>query len=348
VGRLREEGRACACRDNTPEQNVKLWKGMLKKGKEGEMMVRLKADPADPNPALREPSMLRAVDAEHPLKGKKYRVYPLYNFACTIMDHELGITHVMRDKGFENDAMIQAMLYSLFGWVVPVVIQFGRLKEVAGIPMSKRKIRALIEEGKLSGWEDLRIPNPRNLMKRGFVPEAIKRMVEEVGPSKHDIVVKMDMLEAYNRQLIDKSSNRYFLVAEPVEISLDKVPMKTVKAPLYPGKRAYRSIPVTKKLFVDKTDFVANRGKEVRLMHFCNVMLDKKAEYTGKPVKDIPKIHWAPGKNFKVKLVMPDGRALEGLAEPEAKKIKPGQTVQFERIGFARCDSPGVFYFAHR
>jgi len=348
VAKLREMGRGCDCRDQDADNNLVLWKQMLESGKEGESMVRMKTDAADPNPALRDPSMLRVVDAVHPLQGKKYRVYPLYDFACTIMDHELGVTHVLRDKGFENDAVIQGMLYNHFGWKQPINIQFGRMKSVAGIPMSKRKIRIMIDEGKLTGFDDLRIPTPRNLMKRGFRPEAIKRLIEEIGPSKNDITVQMDAFESYNRQIIDKDSNRYFFVAEPVEITLSKIPAKSIKAPLYPGKRRFRKIPVTKKVFIDKTDFVANRGKEARLMHMANFIIDKKAAYTGMPNKDIPKIHWVPAKNVKVRLMMPDGRVLNGVAEPDVKNVKPDQTVQFERIGFARCDSKGIYYFAHK
>ncbi|MFQ6009645.1 MAG: glutamate--tRNA ligase [Candidatus Aenigmatarchaeota archaeon] len=351
ISSFREQGKACPCRERKVKENMELWKKMLKKGKEDEMMVKLKTDPADPNPALREPSMLRVVETPHPLKGKKYRVYPLYNFACTIMDHDLKITHVLRDKGFENDARIQGILYSLFGWPVPVIIHFGRLKEVAGIPMSKRKIRLLIEEGRLSGWDDLRIPNPRNLLKRGFMPDAIRRMVEEVGPSKHDITITMDMIETYNRQLIDKKSNRYFFVGEPVELKLDRLVMKSVRAPIYPGKRKYRKIPTSKKIFIDKMDYVANREKEVRLMHFCNIRIDRKTKVTGKANKDIPKIHWVPSRNIKVKLIMPDGRLLNGLAEPEIRKVKINDTLQFERVGFVRVDKVKpeiVCYYAHR
>lgn len=150
------------------------------------------------------------------------------------------------------------------------------------------------------------------------------------------------------QKIIDPISNRYFFVGEPIEILLDKLPMRTVKAPLFPGKRKYRRIPVTKKIFVDKTDFTNYRGKEVRLMHFCNVVLDRKAKVTGKALKDIPKIHWVSSKNVKVKIIMPDGKEVEGLAEPEVSKVKPEQTVQFERIGFASCNKKGLFYFAHK
>jgi len=342
----RWDGKGCACRENSLQENLSLWQKM-KKMKEGGAIVRLKTRVDDPNPAVRDPSMFRIIDASHPLLGKKYRVYPLYNFACTVMDHILEVTHVMRDKGFENDAKVQEFLYDKFGWDIPVFVQFGRIKSIGGIPMKKRKLKELFDKGELKGFDDLRIPNPRNLLKRGFRPEAIARLMEEIGPSKNDITVSFDNLETYNRQLIDKKSDRYFFVSEPVEIELDKLLENEVKAPLYPGKKKYRKLKVSKKILIDKADFIANVGKEIRLMHFCNLILDKKSKVTGTPVKPIPKIHWVPKQGVKITLVMPD-KEVKGVAEKGVGKVKVGETVQFERVGFARRDADGKFYYAHR
>ncbi len=353
IKRLRAEGIGCMHRTVPTEKHLKLWEYMLKDAEEGEMIVRLKTDPKHINPALRDPSMFRIVETPHPLLGKKYRVYPLYNFANVISDHKLKVTHVLRDKGFENDAKVQEILYQLLGWEVPTTIQFGRIKSVAGIPMKKRKILEMINQGKLKGFDDLRIPNPRNLLKRGFRPEAIKRLIEEIGPSKVDIDINFDTLETYNRQLIDPVSERFFFVAEPVEITLDRVPAKSAKAPILPGKRKYRKIPVTKKINVEKIDFTQFRKREVRLMHLANVILDRQAKVTGKTVKDIPKIHWVSSKNVKIKVFMPNGKEIEGLAEPGIINLNTNDTVQFVRIGFARVDKIDKkkkrveLYFAH-
>ncbi|MBN2202805.1 MAG: glutamate--tRNA ligase [Candidatus Aenigmarchaeota archaeon] len=343
----RAKAKACPCRKRSVEENLKLWESMLKDAKQGSMIVRLKTDPAHRNPAMREPSMLRIIDAAHPLKGNKYRVYPMYNFACTVMDHELEVTHVMRDKGFENDAKVQEFIYKIFKWKIPENIQFGRLKTVAGIPMKKRKLIEMIKAGELSGFEDIRIPTPRNLIKKGFRPDTIKRLIEEIGPSKNDVNISFDKLEKYNRQLIDSISNRYFFVKEPVEIKLDKVLEKFVKAPLLPDKEDMRSIPVSDRIFVEKEDYDQNKGEEVRLMHLCNVILDKKAKVTGTELKDVPKLHWV-SDNVKIRIIMADGKEVKGLAEPEVDVVKPNQTVQFERVGFARCERKGLFYFAHK
>ncbi len=264
------------------------------------------------------------------------------------MDHILKITHVLRDKGFENDARIQEILYNILNWKKPVTIQFGRIKTVAGIPMKKRKIREMIRQRKLKSFEDIRIPSPRNLLKRGFKPQAIKRLIEEIGTSKADINISVETLETYNRQIIDSESQRFFLVGNPIGILLDRLIVRSVKAPIFPRKRKYRKIPTSKKTFIEKQDFVAFRNKEIRLMHFCNIILNKKSKVTSKRVKNIPKIHWIGKKNVKIKVIMPNGKEIEGLAEPDIKKVKPNQTIQFERIGFARFDKSGLFYFAHK
>ncbi len=156
------------------------------------------------------------------------------------------------------------------------------------------------------------------------------------------------MIASENRKIIDSKAKRYFFVGNPVEICLDKLTSKSVKAPLFPGKRVYRKIPVSKNIFVDKIDFTQNREKEVRLMHFCNIILNKNSKVTSKKLKEVPKIHWVGKKNVKVKLIMPNANEVQGLSEPEIIKVKSGDIIQFERIGFVRCEKPKLFYFTHK
>jgi glutamyl-tRNA synthetase len=186
------------------------------------------------------------------------------------------------------------------------------------------------------------------LRKRGIVKETYYNLAKKLGLNPTSAKIQWHMIAAENRKIIDPISQRYFFVGEPIEITLDKLIAKTVKAPLFPRKRKFRKIPVTKKVFVDKIDFTNYRGKEIRLMHFCNIILNGKAKVTGKALKDIPKIHWVSSKNVKIKVIMPDANEVEGLAEPDISQVKLNQTVQFERIGFARCDKKGLYYFAHK
>lgn len=340
----------CEHRGQTAEENLKLWKKMFKL-KEGEAVLRLKTDINDPNPALRDPVLFRIRDAINPITGKRHKVYPTYNFNAAVEDHDSGVTHILRGTEHATNTEIQKKIYEAMGWKnFPTTINFGFLY-MPGEKVHKRFIRDAIQQGKFSGWDDPRLGQYgliRALLRRGIKPQAIKNMIIEMGVNPQTVHFQWEKLYNENRKIIDSVSNRYFFVGEPVEITLDKLPARSVKAPLFPGKRKYRRIPVTKKIFVDKIDFTNYRGKEVRLMHFCNVILNNKAKVTGKALKDIPKIHWVSSKNVNIKLIMPDGKEIEGLAEPGVSKVKPDQTVQLERIGFARCDKKGLFYFSHK
>ena len=351
----REKSIECACRTKSPGDVLALWKKMQKDVEEGTACVRMKIDMKSKNPVLRDPTMLRIVDFEHPITKNKYRVFPLYNFSTVICDHKLGVTYIFRDKGFENDAMIQNQLYEHLGWKAPEASQFGRLKTMAGIPLSKRKQRELVEKGELSSLEDLQIPTPRNFLKRGFLPEALTQVMIAIGPSKSDIDVSEDMLASFNRKLVDATANRYFFVPEPVLMTISGAP-ETVAHPLiHPNhpKRGKRSLKCTGKIFVSKNDLEhLKKSKEVRLKDLYNIEItgigkETTAKYTGGDNKSIQKIQWVPSQdNTKVTLIMPKGNPINGLAE---KGINEGM-VQFERIGFARIvKESGKFkaYFAH-
>ncbi|MCK4555235.1 MAG: glutamate--tRNA ligase [Candidatus Aenigmarchaeota archaeon] len=351
----REKSIECACRSKSPDDVLALWKKMQKDMKEGTVCVRLKIDMKSRNPVLRDPTMLRIVDFEHPVTKNKYRVFPLYNFSTVICDHKLGVTYVFRDKGFENDAVIQNMLYEHLGWKAPEASQFGRLKTMAGIPLSKRKQKELVDEGKLSGLEDLQIPTPRNFLKRGFLPKALIQVMIAIGPSKSDIDVSEEMLASFNRKLVDAEANRYFFVPEPVLMNISGAPETVAHPLLHPNhsERGKRSLKSTGKVFVSKNDIeYLKKSKEVRLKDLYNIEItgigkEISAKYTGGDVKSAQKIQWVPFEgNTKVTLVMPKGPHIEGLAE---KGLKEG-VIQFERIGFARVvKEKGKFkaYFAH-
>jgi len=343
--------KACEHRKNSVKDNLKLFKKMFKEFKDGDAVLRLKTDINDPNPALRDPAIFRIRLGKHPITGKEHKVYPLYNFNVAVEDHDGGVTHILRGTEHATNTLIQKKIYDAFGWKdFPIVINFGFLY-MPGKKVHKRYIRDAIQNGKFKGWDDPRLGQyglVRALIRRGIKPQAIKNMIIEMGVNPQTVYFEWEKLYTENRKLIDKDSNRYFLVGNPLQIVLNKLPARSVKAPIFPRKKKYRKIPVSKKIFIEKQDFVAYRGKEIRLMHLCNIILDKKSKVTSKRLKDIPKIHWVSSRNVKINVVMPNGKIIEGLSEPDIKKVKPDQTVQFERIGFARCEKPNLFYFAHK
>ena len=347
--RLRHLGKACECRKRGKKENLEIWKDMVnKKYKEGEAVLRLKIDIKALNQVMRDPVIFRIVYAEHFLQKKKYCVWPLYDFQNVVEDELCGITHILRSGEFgEMRIELQNHIKDLLGFKKQTIVQYGRF-EVDGAITQGRLIRKMIENGKIRDWDDPRLVTLKALRKRGIIKETYYNIAKKLGLNPTSAKIQWHMIASENRKLIDPISPRFFFVGEPIEIKLDKISKKTIKAPVFPGKRKYRKIPVTKKIFVDKLDFVQYKNKEIRLMHFCNILLNKKSKVTSIKLKDIPKIHWISSKNVKIKIIMPDGKEIEGLAEPEIKKVKPDQTVQFERIGFARCDKGCLFYFSHK
>ncbi len=349
---VRNERKECPCKSLSTEENLKRWKDMLShKLKEGQAVGRIKTDMEKiSDPAVIDWVAFRIVDKpEHPFAGKPpKKVWPMLDFASAIDDYEFGITHIVRGKDLAVSEARQKILYGHTGWKYPITRVYGKFMTTEEMILSKSKIAEGIKSGKFSGWDDPRLVMLRAFRKRGILPEAIRNYILGLGFGESETTVDLEILYSENRKLIDKTSNRYFFVAEPVEIGLDKLLTKIVKAPLYPGGKKFRKIPASKKIFIEKQDYAANLGKEARLMHFCNIVVGKKSTVTGTELKNIPKLHWVSKGAVKTKLVMPDGKIISGLAEPSAANVRAGQIVQFERIGFARCFRKGLFYFAHK
>jgi len=353
---LKKKKQACICRDKSKEANLVDWKKMLKGGfGEGEAVVRLKTDMADPNPVLRDPPLLRIVEGKHPRVGKKYRVWPLYNFVCPIEDHLSSISHVFRAKEHEHNTAVQAKVYQAFGWEQPVTINFGMIY-FSGEKLHTRDIKEMIKAGKVSGWDDPKLPTVRALLRRGFQPEAFREMAITTGLTKTDIVVGWENLEGINRKIIDPLANRVMVVTEPVRISITGAPKKKIaELPVHPDfpERGKRRIPVDiKSIWISEEDRKALDGREFRLIGLGNVILEgDRAEWTGdRIVKGMQKIQWVSRPHLQVRILKPL-LEVRGLGEPGIGKFRTGSLVQMERVGFGRIDKIGkevTIVFAHK
>ncbi|MEM3841191.1 MAG: glutamate--tRNA ligase [Candidatus Micrarchaeaceae archaeon] len=196
----RREGIACPCRALGVEENFSRWKDMMGSFHEGEAVLRLKTDMKHSNISVRDWIMFRIIEEEHPLTGKKYRVWPLYNFAAPIDDHELHINLVIRGKEHEINQMKQSYIFEAFGWEQPHVMEVGVLK-VRGEMAHKSDIRKAIEEGRLSGWDDPRAPTIMGFRNSGIPPEAIRKYIIDSGIGKNDSYLDMQKLAAIARSL---------------------------------------------------------------------------------------------------------------------------------------------------
>lgn len=351
----REAMKACVHRTQTADETIAMWKAMLAgEYREGEAVVRLKTDMADPNPAFRDRVLFRIAEREHPRVGTRYRVWPMLEFSWAVDDALLGITHVLRGKDLVMEDLMETRIWDVLGIDRrPRFVHFGILR-FKDLELSKSRYRREIAEGRLTGIDDPRTWSLQSLRRRGIRPGALREFVLSFGLSLNDIEVPVETLYSENRKLIDKDANRYFFVPDPVAVQIDGLPpIERVKAPLHPDflGRGEREIPAGPKVHVAKEDFAKFRGKEVRLKDFCNVVLDRRAKFVSMENKDIPKIQWAT-HGVNVHLVMPDASESRGLGEPLVANLKVDDVVQFERIGFARIDhvskSEVRAYFAHR
>ena len=367
---------ACPCRDLPAGEHLERWHRMLTGSyMEGQAVVRVKTDLENPNPAIRDWPALRIIDTikyPHPRVGSKYIVWPLYNLAAGLDDHLMGMTHIIRGKEHYTNMVRQKYMYDYLGWAYPEAIHYGRLK-ITGADLSKSKIVAGIKEGTYKGFDDPRLGTFAALRKRGITPEAIKKMIIDVGIKPHDVTLSWENLYSYNRKILDATSNRYFFVAEPIELKVTQVPKRgfPVSLPLQPDKpelhREYLINPEENSqlsFWIPKKDVeVMEPEKVFRLMELFNIKIESKtdssvtAKFASESYEDVRKIkvqliQWIPKfTEFPTQVVMPDASVNEGFAEADCKKLKPDAIIQFERFGFVRINEVGeklIAYYAHK
>ncbi|TET62578.1 glutamate--tRNA ligase, partial [Candidatus Bathyarchaeota archaeon] len=369
-------GKPCKCRDLPPEEHVSRWQCMLEGGyKEGEAVVRVRTDLGHPNPAVRDWPALRVINSEkhpHPRVGSKCHVWPLYNFACGIDDHLMGVTHIIRGKEHLTNMVRQNYMYKYLGWQYPEAIHYGRLK-ITGASLSKSEIVQGIRDGLYESWDDPRLATFAALRKRGITSEAIKKLIIDVGPKTSDVVISWENLYAYNRKIIDPRANRYFFVENPIQLTVRNIPKSfTAKLSLHPDhpERGFREYVIEPRedssadFWVSRNDLNAlGVGKLVRFMGLFNVKIEEadtysaEASFTSEAYEkarkaEAPLIHWVPiGVGMPCQVVMPDATIAEGIAETYCKQLKPNDTIQFERFGFVRIEEINtkvIAYYAHR
>ncbi len=375
--RLIVKKKSCICRDLPPEEHITRWYHMLDGTyAEGEVVVRIKTDPNHPNPAVREWPALRIIDTHkypHPRTGEKFRVWPLFAFCGGIDDYLLKISHILRGKEHVTNTTRQLYLYEYLGWNYPEAIHYGRLK-ISGSVLSKSKIREGIEKGEFLGWDDPRLGTLMAIRKRGITPETVREIMIDLGPKPVDATLSWKNIYAINRKIIDSTSNRYFVVVDPIKLLIRGLEKQiyTSKPPLIPGhsEKGHRTLQVMPKkgnahLYVSKKDLeILESNNIVRLMELFNIEIEKvrlnvvEGNFHSEPYMEakklnVPLIHWLPEEgNIHVKIVMPSGTTQIGLGESGLKNEKVNATVQMERLGFGKINllskNHAVLFYAHR
>jgi len=364
---LRDEGLACPCRELGVEEQVARWHRMHEAPptgfEQGGAVVRFKSDIAHKNPAMRDFPLLRINETSHPRQGRKYRVWPLMNFSVAIDDLDMGVTHTLRGKDHADNAKKQALLHEALGHPTPVAISVGRIN-FEGFPVSCSATRPRIEAGEFTGWDDPRLPFLPALRRRGYQPAALRQYAVEVGVSRNDKSIALTEffkhIDALDRTLLEPLADRYFVVLDPVEITVAGAPPRELELSLHPDLRKGGRRFSSRSAFFISGDDIA-RLKEVtrvRLMENMTLLVRDGAftfeqEAYEKELVSLL-IHWLPAEEglVKVKLLFPDGTRRYGLGEQGLAKLKEGAVIQCERVGFCRYDGREGeyyrFYYAHR
>ncbi len=355
---VRIGGGKCNCRDLEVKENLERWKKMLDHQlNEGQAVGRMKTH-SEPDPAIRDWVTFRIIDnPDHPLVDKKFKVWPMLDFASAIDDFEFKITHIIRGKDLMISEKRQRVLYDYMGWKYPVTKVYGKFMTTEDMVVSKSKIMEGIKSGIYSGLDDPKLALLMAFRRRGILPQAIRNYIINLGLNEAETTVDLEILFSDNRKLIDSEVDRYMVVLEPVEIDvsepLKKSGLVSAEIKYHPDKEKTRKIDVQNKVFISGDDFKNLKGKDVRLIDLFNVKLDKKTTYSKSQEFgfDTKKIQWTAEDHVKVKVVFPEG-VKEGFGEKALLKLKPDDMIQMLRIGFGRVDSVGkdsiTIYFSHK
>ncbi|MFB5635033.1 MAG: glutamate--tRNA ligase [Nitrosopumilus sp.] len=368
ISKNRRERKACKCSTENIEKNYKNWQKMNEKFKPGDAIVRFRGDMKADNAVMRDPVLFRIIEGKHYTLGEKYRIWPSYDMAVAIEDSIDGVTHAFRSKEFElRKELIDAILDAL-NMRKPSQGFFSRL-EFKGMPISKRIIKPLIEEGKVSWYDDPRLPTLEALRRRGIKPEAIRKFIMSLGLTKANTLAPFDSLEAFNRKFVDADSIRLFMVSNAKKLTVRNVPISSVEIQNHPiNDMGKRKIEIDGNFYISGDDAKnIDEGTQIRLLGLGNVLITKSGiELEGEFVENgettnIVKIQWVPQKTaHEIKMVIPktlfigdefNENSLEELdvyTEPHYLQLKEGEEIQFVRFGYCRKDSQNQAIFTHK
>jgi glutaminyl-tRNA synthetase len=340
-GTLQEPGEESPYRSRSIEENMDLFQRM-RAGEfpDGTHVLRAKIDMTAANVNMRDPVLYRIRHVPHPRTGDTWCVYPMYDFAHPLCDAIEYITHSLCTLEFQDHR-------PLYDWFIehctvparPIQTEFSRLN-VSHTVTSKRKLRILVEDKHVEGWDDPRLPTIRGMRKRGYPPEALRKFCEIIGISRSDSIIDLTVLEDCVRETLNQSALRYMAVMDPVKVILTNLPEELQLNPslFQQNEQAPRRIlPLTKEIFIERSDFMSEPskdffrlapGKEVRLRHSyiikCDdVVYDDRGEVLEIHASIDPQ---TLGKN-------PEGRKVKGVIHwVSATQNMPAEVLLYDRL----------------
>jgi len=351
-GTLTEPGRESPFRHRPVDENLDLFRRM-RAGEfaDGSKVLRAKIDMASGNLNLRDPVIYRIMHAPHPRTGESWCIYPMYDFTHPISDALEGITHSLCTLEFEDHR-------PLYDWVLdnitipchPRQIEFARLN-LSYTVVSKRKLRTLVEEGAVTGWDDPRMPTLSGIRRRGYTPVAIRDFCERIGVAKKDSTVEVELLESCLRDDLNENAPRVMAVLDPLKVVITNYPEEQeeeLPAANHPKRpeMGERKVPFCREIFIERDDFMEEPvkkfrrlapGREVRLRYAyfitCDeVIKDEKGEIVELRCSYDPATR---GGNA------PDGRKVKGTIHWVSTRHAIGSEVRLYDRLFTRPDPEG-------
>ena len=357
---LKNSGRPCPHRENTIEQTLNEFQDMVGGNfSAGDVVLRVRTDLANPNPAIRDWVAFRMVDVPHPREvAQTHRCWPLLDFQSAIDDHLLEITHIIRGIDLQDSAKRQQYLYDYFNWDYPEVVHWGRINiDDHPVPLSTSSMSDSIKSGNFTGWSDLQLPTLRNLERRGIQGGAITSSMIDLGTSTNNITLSISTIYSKNRSHIDEVADRLFFIKNPSEKQIfgRNLP-ETVEIPVHPDHpdRGFRKLAITPSIFIDSSD-IPGAEDILYLKGIGSVRYTRDSfefiedDFSSAQSQSLPIIHWLPSTHEQLCLKTSQGE-FNGIVESTICNYNSGDLIQFERVGFAKLDiNSGVYaaYFSH-
>lgn len=268
-GTLKEPGKESPYRNRSVEENLRLFEEMKEgKYKDGEKVLRAKIDMASPNINMRDPIIYRIAHVSHHNTKDKWCIYPMYDFAHPIEDAIEGITHSICTLEFEDHRPLYDWVLKEVGWwsAPPQQIEFARLN-LTNTVMSKRYLKAMVEEGVVEGWDDPRMPTIAGIRRRGYTPEAVRNFCEAIGVAKANSTVDISLLEHCVREDLKEKVGSRNVVFDPVKVIItnypeDKTELCEIENNVQVPEMGTRQVSFSRELWIDGADFMEEPPKK--------------------------------------------------------------------------------------
>src|SRR5579883_874655 len=280
-GTLTEPGKESPYRNRSVEENLDLFERMRAgEFEDGAHVLRAKIDMSSGNINMRDPVLFRIMNVPHYRQGSKWVIYPMYDYAHPISDALEGITHSLCTLEFEDHRPLYDWYIEQLGIYHPQQIEFDRLNLTYTL-LSKRKLLQLVQEGRVRGWDDPRMPTLSGIRRRGYTPEAIRNFCAAIGVSKTNGIIELGLLEHYVREDLNRRAPRAMAVLRPLKVVIDNYPegqveeMEAVNNP-EDASAGTRKVPFSRVLYIEQEDFREDPpkqyyrlspGREVRLRY---------------------------------------------------------------------------------